>query len=406
MVYYRYYRGVERRRLVISKQQYIPIILSQRDIYKRICRLSLFCLIVVLVGGGVALLLQSLPATHAGGTSVIGSPSLPASTVNAIFTRLGSPMAGTGKVIVQASQKTKIDDAFALAVWWTETNDGAAGVGRAYRNPGGVRGSIGYPSALDGYTIYPSYSAAATYWFSMLRSRYVDRGLDTVYAISHPYVGTSTSPLWAAKVIKLMQTYRSEAPAPSVANSGSAVKKPASTISPYVVSMLRRYQQLSRGSTTAAASGNGEQAERMNVSSIAQRPVWAEPVLLFLALLAVLAVAALALRLRRVPISLRTTAPLLPAMPIISVIDHTSSNELVQTGPLVAWGSLYKDPYSIESSSTTDRDTDAPIRRVVLLPSQPGVVSNRTTETLSPHSAGLLTRYKREQMALSHAQPD
>ncbi len=367
-------------------------------------------MIVVLVGGGVALLLQSQPATHAGGASVIGSPSLPASTVNAIFTRLGSPMTGTGKVVVQASQETKIDDAFALAVWWTETNDGAAGVGRAYRNPGGVRGSIGYPSALGGYTIYPSYAAAVMYWFRMIRNRYVDRGLDTVYAIAHPYVGTSTSPLWAAKVIKLMQSYRGEAPAPSVAESGSAVKKSDATVSPYVASMLRKYKQLSRGYTTAVASGNGEQAERVDVSSVPQRPAWAGPVMVFLALLAVLAVAALALRLRRVPsvpISLRTTSPLLPAMPITSVIDYASSNELVQTGPLVALGSPYKHPYSTGSSTTTDRDTDAPMRRVVLLPPQPGkAVSNRTTETLGPRSAGLLTRYKREQMALSHAERD
>ena len=100
-----------------------------------------------------------------------------------------------GQVVEQASQQTNIDDAFALAVWWTETNDGAAGVGLADRNPGSVRGSVGYPSAYDGYTIYPSYSAAIVYWFNMLKNMYVNRGLSTVYLISHPYVGTSSSPL-------------------------------------------------------------------------------------------------------------------------------------------------------------------------------------------------------------------
>ena len=80
------------------------------------------------------------------------------------------------------------------------------------RNPGSVRGSVGYPSAYDGYTIYPSYSAAIVYWFNMLKNVYVNQGLSTVYLISHPYVGTSSSPLWAGKVVALMLKYRGEAP--------------------------------------------------------------------------------------------------------------------------------------------------------------------------------------------------
>lgn len=167
---------------------------------------------------------HSMPA---GDLSVVGQPSLPASTVDSIFKILGSPMSGLGKVVVQASQQTNVDDAFALAVWWTETNDGAAGVGLADRNPGSVRGSVGYPSAFDGYTIYPSYSAAINYWFNMLKNIYVNRGLSTVYAISHPYVGTSSSPLWAGKVVALMLKYRGEAPpVPVVVPRGKRVAEP------------------------------------------------------------------------------------------------------------------------------------------------------------------------------------
>jgi hypothetical protein len=132
-------------------------------------------------------------------------------------------MVGTGQAVEAASRAQNIDDAFALAVWWTETNDGAAGVGLADRNPGSVRGSVGYPSAYDGYTIYPSFSAAVTYWFSMLKKVYIDRGLTTVSAISHPYVGTSTSYLWAGKVIALMQRYRGEAPPSAVSTSIAAI---------------------------------------------------------------------------------------------------------------------------------------------------------------------------------------
>ena len=90
-----------------------------------------------------------------------------------------------------------------------------------------MRGSVGYPSAFDGYTIYPSYSAAIVYWFNMLKNLYVNRGLSTVYLISHPYVGTSSSPLWAGKVETLMLKYHGEAPpAPIVVPHGKRVTEP------------------------------------------------------------------------------------------------------------------------------------------------------------------------------------
>ena len=178
--------------------------------------------------------------------SVVGKPSLPAATVDMILKDLGSPMSGLGQVVEQASQQTNIDDAFALAVWWTETNDGAAGVGLADRNPGSVRGSVGYPSAFDGYTIYPSYSAAIVYWFNMLKNIYVNRGLNTVYLISHPYVGTSSSPLWAGKVVALMFKYRGEAPPiPIVVPHGKRVAEPSiyAHIIPISTSQMQQVQR-------------------------------------------------------------------------------------------------------------------------------------------------------------------
>ncbi len=189
----------------------------------------------------------------AGDLSVVGQPSLPASTVDSVFKILGSPMSGLGKVVVQASQQTNVDDAFALAVWWTETNDGAAGVGLADRNPGSVRGSVGYPSAYDGYTIYPSYSAAINYWFNMLKNIYVNRGLSTVYAISHLYVGTSSSPLWAGKIVALMLKYRGEAPpVPVVVPHGKRVTEPTvyvhATLTPLVYQAQRQANIAKRAS--------------------------------------------------------------------------------------------------------------------------------------------------------------
>lgn len=151
--------------------------------------------------------------SQASSASVLGPPTLPAATVNRILA--STPMAGTGEVVEQAARQTDIDDAFALAVWYVETNQGAAGVGLGDHNPGGVRASPGYPSDAGGYTIYPSYAAAIQDWFSIVQQRYIARGLTTVYLIAGPYVGTSSSGSWAAKVMNLMARYRSEAPPPT-----------------------------------------------------------------------------------------------------------------------------------------------------------------------------------------------
>src|SRR5450755_539037 len=155
-------------------------------------RLTIFpCMLVILLAGAAALLwqVQHAQPTRADGSNVVGPPTLPARTVDQILAQMGSPMVGTGAVIEAASRQTNIDDAFALGVWWTETNDGAAGVGLADRNPGSVRGNVGYPSAFDGYTI------------------------------CRPYVGTTSAYLWAGKVVNLMLRYHGEAPPPTVVPS-------------------------------------------------------------------------------------------------------------------------------------------------------------------------------------------
>ena len=236
----------------MNEQRHVISQIHYRPVHKRLFQITVLSLVILFIGGGIALLLQLSAARfsvqHArarllvsnrqdGDLSVVGQPSLPAATVDAIFSRLGSPMVGTGKVIEQVASQVHIDDAFALAVWWTETNDGASGVGLAYRNPGGVRGSIGYPSGSGGYTIYPSYVAAATYWFHLIRNNYVDRGLSTVYAISHPYVGTSSSYLWAGKVVALMLRYHAEAPPPAP----TPTVTPGPTVSAYT---LRHYKMI------------------------------------------------------------------------------------------------------------------------------------------------------------------
>ena len=223
----------------------------------------------------------------AGDLSVVGQPSLPAATIDTILKSLGSPMSGLGKVVVQASQQTNIDDAFALAVWWTETNDGAAGVGLADRNPGSVRGSVGYPSAFDGYTIYPSYSAAISYWFNMLKNMYVNRGLSTVYSISHRYVGTYSSALWAGKVVALMLKYRGEAPpVPVVVTPGKRVTEPTVYVHATPTPLVYKAQSQESKALTKRTSS---MAKQVSTPSSVLTPTY-EYVIIFFALLLALAI--------------------------------------------------------------------------------------------------------------------
>lgn len=187
--------------------------------------------LTIVAGGLTGFTWQTPQSTKAADESVLGGPSLSATTVDHIFAQMGSPMTGTGTIVEQASRSTNIDDAFAMAVWWAETNDGMAGVGLGNRNPGSVRGTAGYPSGYDGYTIYPSYAAAITDWFRLIKNSYViGRGTIGVYSISVPYVGTAGAGNWAYKVTSLMARYRYLAPPPPPAPAAATTT--AQTLSP------------------------------------------------------------------------------------------------------------------------------------------------------------------------------
>ena len=242
-----------------NQQRQTSLLLLKHMPMQWLIRLATLSMVIILQAGCVALLWQVQQGSSASrafpaiptDVGVVGPPSLSAATVNAIFAQIGSPMAGTGTTVETLSRQYRIDDAFALSVWYTETNDGEAGVGSADRNPGSVRGSPGYPSAWDGYTIYPSYTAAIINWFSILNGRYISSGLTTVYSIARPYVGTSSYPLWAGKVINLIYHYRGIAPpppanTPTPAPTAKPTPKPTPipTLSPAMVVQKHRQATL------------------------------------------------------------------------------------------------------------------------------------------------------------------
>ena len=314
---------------------------------------------------------QALPD---GDLSVVGKPTLPTATVDAILKDLGSPMSGMGQVIEQASQQTNIDDAFALAVWWTETNDGAAGVGLADRNPGSVRGSVGYPSAYDGYTIYPLYSAAIVYWFNMLKNVYVNRGLSTVYLISHPYVGTSSSPLWAGKVVALMLKYRGEAPpAPIVAPHAKRAIQPSIDISVTSLPVLQKQQVQSRLHKTLK-NNTSSIVQQVNTSSTSST---ATNAIVFFTLLLALAIVASVLWLEKQSghnrDALTSTAPEIE-------IDTVKMDALVMLTQELDAGENFRIRGKLFLPSTTLND-----------PAKSGELTD--TSATRGRSTGLLSRY-------------
>jgi len=374
-----------------------PISLRRRDLHGPGLYL-LLSIMILMAGGGGALLWDYLQGSTGGRAaadlSVVGTPSIAAATVDAIFTRLGSPMVGTGKVVEQASRQANIDDAFALAVWWTETNDGAAGVGRADRNPGSVRGSVGYPSAFDGYTIYPSYTAAIRCWFSMLRNNYVNRGLSSVYVIARPYVGTSSYPLWAGKVIKLIYRYRGIAPPPPVA---TVRPKPKPGVAPLVLIASAKRQQPLLGLAREAARPAAA-LKKAALPFAPGLPRAGEFVIIYLGLLAALAITLFSLRFKpqragmAFAVSLETRAGLLLAPAQAEGAASTTEELAISTDDLPGIPQL--------DFPALERRTEGLIlaRRAILLPADTGKVK---LEAARP--AGLLSRYRAAQESSGQA---
>src|SRR6266516_6481193 len=96
-----------------SKQLSAFRISTQHHPLPKLFQLLLLSTVILIIGGGIALLYDVQHETqtgHAlGDVSVVGPPTLSASTIDAIFARVGSPMLGTGKVVEQASRQTNID---------------------------------------------------------------------------------------------------------------------------------------------------------------------------------------------------------------------------------------------------------------------------------------------------------
>jgi len=128
---------------------------------------------------------QSLPP--ASGSSVVGSPSLSAQQINTILCNEGSPACGTGQDLYNLGQQYNIDPAFALAVFWNESNFGKAGVAANSRSLGNLR-CIPDAACANGYAWFNSWQDGYRAFYTLVSGPvYVGNGLTTVESIIPVY---------------------------------------------------------------------------------------------------------------------------------------------------------------------------------------------------------------------------
>jgi hypothetical protein len=78
-----------------------------------------------------------------------------------------------GAVLYDLGVHYGIDPAFAVAFFVVESAAGTRGVARTTHSLGNIRCTPGY-ACLDGYRAYPTWSAGAQDWFTLIRSLYID----------------------------------------------------------------------------------------------------------------------------------------------------------------------------------------------------------------------------------------
>lgn len=118
----------------------------------------------------------SSPA-HSGASSlIVHAPTLGLATVTWALAQRSSPLsAADARFLVEASQRSNIDDAFALAVWAAETQDGREAV-PGTNNIGNITADHGVPWANHVFAVYPGWQAGIAAWFRLITQLYVPGG--------------------------------------------------------------------------------------------------------------------------------------------------------------------------------------------------------------------------------------
>ena len=127
---------------------------------------------------------------------IVGPPSINAVTILGEFQRRGSPAElqtyDIANHIVDDSNLYQIDDAFAVALWAEESQDGKEAI-PGTRNIGNMTGPTGVTAVGHTFTIFPSWEDGIDAWFGQAAT-YVQRGLTDVQSFSLYYVDGILNP--------------------------------------------------------------------------------------------------------------------------------------------------------------------------------------------------------------------
>lgn len=135
-----------------------------------------------------------------GGMSVVGAASITAAQIDTILARAGSPAAGTGAIWIALGMRYGIDPVFGLAFYKKESSFGTDPVhqlphGGNSHNVGNIISTPGWPAKVctgtHCFRAYPSWQDGIEDWFRLIRTSYVNNGLDTVEAILPIYAPSS-----------------------------------------------------------------------------------------------------------------------------------------------------------------------------------------------------------------------
>jgi hypothetical protein len=125
------------------------------------------------------------------GTSVLGGPSLSASFMDEVLAHYHSPAAGTGEALYEDSVRYGIDDAFAMAFFWHESNFGVNGEATATHSLGNLRcisGAACVDQDRGGYAAFPDWPTGYNSWYVLIKGPlYVGDGRTTVETIIPRY---------------------------------------------------------------------------------------------------------------------------------------------------------------------------------------------------------------------------
>ena len=114
--------------------------------------------------------------TSGASSLIVHSPTLSLETVTWELAQRNSPLSpDDARFLLQESKQTDIDDAFALAVWAAETQDGREAVPGTH-NIGNITAAHGVSWADHIFAVYPTWQVGIAAWFRLITQLYVPGG--------------------------------------------------------------------------------------------------------------------------------------------------------------------------------------------------------------------------------------